>query len=125
MELELKHLTLYLPGLKILTAKHQFKYGGQEVLLVNGFSIDDDGELNIEMLRNGDLEFSNRMRKPIKPILYPLDLTKPIWFEGKEIVPKDEIIKEFSEINSYECTIEQNLTRKHGVSYVIFDGKEG
>jgi hypothetical protein len=29
--------------------------------------------------------------KSIKPILYPLDLTKPIWFEGKEIVPFEEI----------------------------------
>jgi hypothetical protein len=37
--------------------------------------------LNLESLDN------------IKPILYPLDLTKPIWFEGKEIVPIDEIQK--------------------------------
>lgn len=28
-----------------------------------------------------------------KPILYPLDLTKPIWYDGKEIVPMREILK--------------------------------
>jgi len=77
MKLELKHLAPYLPyGLKCQLSKHQIKYGETHSLVVNGLSIDDSGEVNIEFLHNDDLMFSNTIN-PVKPILRPLaDLTK-------------------------------------------------
>ena len=86
-KLELKHWSPYIPyKLHCLTPKHRFKYGTQEVLLVTGISNNLD-DLNIEFLRDDDLEFSNTM-KWVKPILRPLsDLTKEIEVNGEKFVP--------------------------------------
>ena len=100
--LELNHIQHY-PigenGVKLITAKHQIKYGERTILTLNGVCWDDNAnDLNMEFIHDNDLIFSNCM-KPMQVILHPLsDLTKPItvpgYNDGKEFVPIDILLPE-------------------------------
>jgi hypothetical protein len=76
--------------------KHQFKYGEQTTLPMNGINIDTEGNINIELLLpDGDLLFSNQL-KWCKPVLRPLSsLTIPITHNGETFVPIEEFEKIF------------------------------
>jgi len=76
--------------------KHQFKYGEQTTLPMNGINIDTEGKINIELLLpDGDLLFSNQL-KWCKPVLRPLSsLTIPITHNGETFVPIEEFEKIF------------------------------
>jgi hypothetical protein len=95
-----KHIKNYPVGVKngllIQTPKHFFKYGTQENLRMNGISLDIENNLNIEMLRDGDLCFSYEMKhKAVKPILHPLgDFNKEIEINGKKFIPYIELLRE-------------------------------
>ncbi len=72
--------------------KHQFKYGEQTTLPMNGVNIDADGKINIELLLpDGDLLFSNQL-KWCNPIYRPLShLTIPITHNGETFVPYNRL----------------------------------
>jgi hypothetical protein len=78
LKLKLKDFTSYGMGLKVTN--------GEKVLPFIG----TQGRL-ILMNDNSDCVSSIYDETYWLPILYPLDLTKPIWFEGKEIIPFEEI----------------------------------
>jgi hypothetical protein len=79
MNLELKHIAPYLPDLAIIN--------NREYEFIKSIDLI---KLEVETLFRGHL-YNTIKIIDIKPILYPLDLTKPIWFEGKEIVPIEYI----------------------------------
>ena len=81
MKLELKHIVPY-PDLCI-----QSNHSGKELRIAELLGIDKVNGVHIGD-KNQDYWTSINF---IKPILYPLDLTKPIWFEGKEIIPIEEL----------------------------------
>ena len=99
-KLELKDLVGYLPyGLKCQLPKHQVRYGQQEILELNGLSLNSDKTVNPEfLLTNDDLLFGTEI-KWWKPILRPLsDLVKEIEVDGHRIVPAEKIFpKEWSD----------------------------
>lgn len=96
MKLELKHVQFYpigKDGIKILLPKHQFKYGEQSSLPLNGVSVGTENELQLEMLLpDNDLCFTYEIDiNKCKLILHPLsDLTKEIEINGKKFIPEDK-----------------------------------
>jgi hypothetical protein len=98
-KLELKHIQSYPmgeDGVKILLPKHQFKYGEQVSLPLNGVSVGTENELQLEMLLpDGDLCFTYEIEiKKCKLVLHDLsDLTKEIEVNGEKFVPLVELAK--------------------------------
>jgi len=118
-------------GVKLITAKHQIKYGERTILTLNGVCWDDNNDdLNMEFIHENDLIFSNCM-KPMQLILHDLsDLTKPIKVEGyndgKEFIPMvelfqmiytDELIEMFNNFNGYKL----GCNKENDCYYMIFD----
>ena len=59
---------------------------------------------------NGAYKSLIAQKEDIKPILYPLDLTQKIWFEGKEIVPIVELNVLFGDFVTYfECMAKKRI----------------
>ena len=115
-KLELKHVQYYPMGengVKLITAKHQIKYGERTILTLNGVCWDDNNDdLNMEFIHENDLIFSNCM-KPMQLLLYPLsDLTKPIKVEGyndgKEFVPMDKLYN-MSDYSEFMESIQEDI----------------
>jgi hypothetical protein len=86
MELELKHIAPYLPY-KLQMLFYDIKVG--ELTRISNY--DWESHPTRMAIDTNDSEHIWMF----KPILYPLDLTKPIWFEGKEIVPFDFLTEKF------------------------------
>lgn len=92
--------------------KHQFKYGEQTTLPMNGINIDTEGKINIELLLpDGDLLFSNQL-KWCKPVLRPLSsLTIPITHNGETFVPYERIESLF-DIEGFSSELEYLVRRE-------------
>lgn len=103
---EIKQYPIGEKGLKMLTSKHQFKYGKQEILTVRGINEEDEGQLNIEFLHNEDLIFSNHLN-PLKPILFPISsLTKEIEVHGEKFIILDKMAEILHNHDDCNCEIE-------------------
>jgi len=97
MKLQLKHLAPYLPyGLKIEIAS-------MDISLT--MTVDD--EMDSETISLTDAIENNH-----KPMLRPLDLTKPITVDGIEIVP----------IDTLNLMLGNNLEYRHGKYSMYIDG---
>lgn len=92
--MKLEHIAPYLPyKLNVRMPKHQFKYGEQITLPLNGISISSEGKMIMEFLKPDDgLLFSNECERKCLPILRPLsDLTKSITHNGETFVPIEKL----------------------------------